>query len=409
LHDQIFDVVVVGAGPAGTRAARDLASAGYRVALLEEHRQVGLPCHCSGLISPRALREAAVGEDIVLNDVRGATFHFSPAHRLEIRGTRTHAHVIDRVELDRRLACQAAVAGAELFLRTRFLRFAIEHSHADSRVIVHILSNGTEGHLRSRVLIGADGAFSRVRRQLLGHAVERHVSALGAHAFYDANPRPDHVEVFIDQLAAPGWFGWTIPLSPRYARIGVGTSNSPRASENLARLKSSFPESFGRARIQSLSGGRIPIWRPGVLAVERVLLVGDAARQVKPTSGGGIYLALRAAGLAADVVARALRRSHVASTDLMEYQSAWNSTLGTELRKQQLLRATADRLSPAVLHRIGATLSAKDLLPRLEASADLDFHSAIGGMILRQDPALFIRLALAEMGGPADAATLQAS
>ncbi|TET99548.1 MAG: FAD-dependent oxidoreductase, partial [Dehalococcoidia bacterium] len=102
-----YDVAVVGAGPAGSRCARNLAAGGLKVALLEEHRRIGVPSHCSGLVSPRTLEEADIREPIVANRLTGAYVHTAGGGELTLGGGDTRALTIDRVRLDELLCEQA--------------------------------------------------------------------------------------------------------------------------------------------------------------------------------------------------------------------------------------------------------------------------------------------------------------
>src|SRR5688572_28769689 len=102
-----FDVVVVGAGPVGASAARDVAAGGHRVLVLEDHPEIGEPLHCSGLVSPRTLELANVGSDVVVNTIHGSFLHHTSGRRIQIGGKRVYAHVIDRVGFDRAIAAQA--------------------------------------------------------------------------------------------------------------------------------------------------------------------------------------------------------------------------------------------------------------------------------------------------------------
>src|SRR5712691_6156383 len=108
------DVAVVGAGPAGSRTARDLARAGLRVRLLEEHRRVGVPSHCSGLISLRTLKEAEISEAAVIHRITGAFIHTQKGSEVALGGDDVRAVAIDRVRWDETLCEQAQAAGAEL-------------------------------------------------------------------------------------------------------------------------------------------------------------------------------------------------------------------------------------------------------------------------------------------------------
>src|SRR3990170_6920827 len=127
------DVAVVGAGPAGSRTARDMAARGLRVRLLEEHRRIGVPSHCSGLISPRTLAEAEIGEDAVIHRITGAYVHSAAGSEIALGGDQVRAVAIDRVRWDETLCQQAKAAGAEL-VRARLVHAERENGGLRLRV-----------------------------------------------------------------------------------------------------------------------------------------------------------------------------------------------------------------------------------------------------------------------------------
>jgi len=394
---RIFDVLVVGAGPAGSRAARDLALAGLDVGVLEEHREVGRPCHCSGLVSSRTLDLAQVDHDLVINEIRGVVIHSADRAAVRVGGDRVHGYVIDRVELDRRLAGQATRAGAELIMPARVGRFRLVGGLGTSASSGHVAVSATydrvEVELRARLLVGADGAISKVAQQIRGSRPVGFVAGLGAHADYAANPYADHVEVFLDEHAAPGWFGWTIPLGDGTARIGTGSANGVKPHESLERLRAGFPSTFGTARIRSRSGGTIALWEPTAMVADRVMLVGDAARQVKPTSGGGIHAALHAAGLAARHAAEAFHGPSLSARALSSYEHDWHRTMGRELRRQHDLRRVFTRLDGPRLRHLLDLLDRETLRTDVASDADIDFPSRGLRRLALRNPLLAARLA----------------
>ncbi len=107
-----FEVVVVGAGPAGAAAARDIAAAGASVLLLEEHRAIGEPLHCSGLVTPRMLKLADVTHDVVLAEINGAVINLPSGRRVPVGGAGPYAVAIDRVRFDEELVVRAERSGA---------------------------------------------------------------------------------------------------------------------------------------------------------------------------------------------------------------------------------------------------------------------------------------------------------
>ena len=389
-------MLVVGAGPAGSRVGRDLALSGLEVGILEEHYEIGEPCHCSGLVSPRTLGVAGVGNDLVLNTIRGAVVHTSDRSPVRVGGARVHGYVIDRVELDRRLAAQAVDAGAELIKPARFMRYRLVGepgvNNASGHVAITAVHDRVETEFKARLLVGADGAMSKVARQIRG-TPSGFIAALGAHADYAANPYPDHVEVFLKDDAAPGWFGWTIPLGDGTARIGTGSANGVRPAESLVRLQTHFASSFGTARIRSRSGGTIALWEPTVMVADRVMLVGDPARQVKPTSGGGIHAALDAAAIAARHATAAFRGSSLAARTLGSYERDWYRTMGRELRRQHDLRRMFTRLDPTRIRSLMDLLERESLGAELDAKGDIDFLSLSIRRLAFRYPMLTARLA----------------
>ncbi|MBM4438154.1 MAG: NAD(P)/FAD-dependent oxidoreductase, partial [Actinobacteria bacterium] len=291
---------------------------------------------------------------------------------------------------------QATDAGVELLCRTRFLRYRLTGQTCGGSgaggVVVSVLREGVETELRARLLVGADGAFSRVAGQVRGSAPVRMVAGIGADADY-AGPPLDHVEVFVDHWAAPGWFGWTIPLGAGSARVGTGSASGIKPIESFDRLRERFPDTFGRTQVRSYRGGPIAIWEPTPLAADRVLLVGDAARQVKPTSGGGIHAALHAAGLAAAAASSAITLGDCSRRGLEPYARAWHASLGGEMRRGHDLRRIYTQLDHSRLDAIGRVLARDGVRGEVDAVGDIDLPSRMAWALVRRAPVLAVRLA----------------
>ena len=223
------DVAVVGAGPAGSRTARDLARAGLRVRLLEEHRAIGVPSHCSGLISLRTLGEAEIGEEAVLHRLTGAFVHTQEGGEVALGGSATRAVAIDRVAWDETLCEQAQAAGADL-VRARMTRVERENHH----VRLTAQTDGRDWTLTARMVVGADGTHSRVARTLGMPRPTEYAYNLGIEGRISpdasAKWRDDYVHVFVGHDLAPGWFGWIIPTGEgpggrRIVRVEIGRAS----------------------------------------------------------------------------------------------------------------------------------------------------------------------------------------
>ena len=381
------DVAVVGAGPAGSRTARDLARAGLRVRLLEEHRAVGVPSHCSGLISLRTLREAEIGEEAVLHGITGAFAHTQDGTHVALGGTKTRAVAIDRVAWDQALCEQAQAAGAEL-VRARMTNVERENGHVR-------LTAQTDGHdrpLTARMVVGADGTHSRVARSLGLPRPAEYAYNLGIEGRLAPGARApwrdDYVHVFVGHDLAPGWFGWIIPTGGDVVRVGIGTTGAVKPIECYRRLSAAFPELFSGLEPCRMYGGTIPLSFAPRSYADNVLLVGDAAGQVKPFSGGGIYTSLVAARHAARTALEAFERDNFGAKSLSAYERRWKREIGRELRRSWHLRHFGLAMSDSQIERVVRALRAPGLQSLADEHADIDYPSKVLLRLARSLPAL---------------------
>lgn len=383
-----YDVVVVGAGPAGSATARDIAAEGFRVLLLEEHASVGRPVHCTGLVSLRALGLAKVDDGVVLNEISRAVVRFPSGRELAIGDNSIRAVVVDRERLDRALAEQALNQGAELLLDTRFLAFE-PHGRW---LRIQGETSGRSRTFLAPLLVGADGARSRVARQLGLGSLRNTVVGVSAEVRAKQVDLGE-VTVLIERNLAPGWFAWLVPAGDGRVRIGTGALDGSRPADLLQLLARRFPQYFQDGRILSLAAGQIPLWSPALIFAPNVLLVGDAARQVKPTSGGGIYTGLVGAKHAAHTAAEALRREDFSRAFLRNYQRAFMAELGDELRRGLDIHRAFARLPNAGLNRLLTILGRDDLRETLCRWGDIDHPSRAFYEAVKKAPMLaaFVR------------------
>lgn len=360
-----YDVVVVGGGPAGALAAASAARAGAKVLLLERTRRA--PARCTGLVSPRAIDLLQVPQSLILQEIRGVRVHSPTGRALKISAPEPKGYVIDRAALDALLLSRAREAGVE-----------VRQGVAATGLAGTVLHTAC-GEVGFSVLVGADGPLSSVARWA---GLPRPKELLvGLQAIVQADSDGELVDVFLGREVAPGFFAWAVPAGEGELRVGLATESGREAGRLLAAfLKARFPG----ANVLQRVGGLIPIGPPKRTVGENVLLVGDAAGQVKPTSGGGLYFGALCARIAGELAARGPEA-------LSGYESKWREEIGVELTFGLKARRILARLTDQDIDRALAALSDPKLLEFLGQAADIDYPSRLVSAVLRR-PILWGRL-----------------
>jgi len=389
-----YDVVVVGAGPAGSTAARHAALNGAKVLLLEEHFSIGSPVGCTGLLSTRAVAECELkpSEEFVFNSVRGAFVHAPDGQHLPIDGRQTKAYVVSRKNFDRALAVMAVEEGVELSLRTRAVGFEKENPEAgkegkkSSPVKLRVIKNGTLEMICASVVIGADGVKSRIASYAGLEKPARVLPGIQIEAPY-ASEDNGFVELFPGS-SAPGSFAWTVPVDEKISRIGL--TLEPRLAWKNGQERSSplfYLEKFlhSNPHVKSrYSGGMldlvvggIPIGPPEKTVSDGIMLVGDAAGQAKPTSGGGIYTGAFAAKIAGKVAANAALEGDTSAKRLSEYDQLWRKGLGKELEIGMKIHDYMGKLEDRQLNDLIGSLNTPSILNTITEYGDMDHPSVL--------------------------------
>ena len=255
-------------------------------------------------------------------------------------------------------------------------------------IAVTVDRRGTSTTVRTRLLVGADGAHSCVARALNMEGPAGRVLALNADGTLPGVDE-ENVQILVGRSVAPGWFAWVIPLGEGRVRLGVGTSNGLRPGECLRRVFQTYEQQLAGWQPSRWTGGTIPLWSRRKIVQDNVMLVGDAAGQVKPTSGGGIYPSLVSARLAADVARVALARDDVTEQALQAYPRTWDKTFGREFQRGEDLRRVYTSLEDRDFDRLLRLFGRKRLLKLINRHGDIDFPGGLFQRLTKLAPALW--------------------
>ena len=348
-----YDFVVAGGSIAGLAFASEAARRGAKVAVFEEHPEIGEPEKCDGLVSLRGLRKYGYppGREAIQNEIGSALVHSPGGRETALNATTLEVVVLDRSAYDRQVAGAAAAAGA--VIRT------------DSRVASAVQGpDGVEvktkaGAVRGKYFVDATGPASSPRRGILpaakyeleGEWVREHV-----------------VELFADAERYPGFFAWVIPYGPHRAKVGAaGRGVNPfRALDGF--LKDKPCRVLRRVSAPIYVGGPTPRFTSG-----RTIFVGESAGQVKPTTAGGIMTSVAGAAMAARWAWGAVLKGE---PELIgNYQAEWEGAFLKEMKNMLRLRGVFEKLSNADLDALSALLASPKLAQKL-AYTDFDFHAS---------------------------------
>jgi digeranylgeranylglycerophospholipid reductase len=373
------DILVVGAGPAGLIAAREAASRKADVMVIEEHEEIGQPCHCAGLLSLKGLKRLGIPADgpYVQNKVKGAHF-FSPSGlSFTVEKDEPVACVVNRGLFDRFLAQKTTEAGARISLNKEVK--SVERG--EMRVIIQI---GKEKYC-AEMGIDAEGVSSRIIKAIGLKPLDHDLIFPGLqYDLENVSIDQNYVEVHTGRNTAPCFFAWVIPLSKDKARVGLGCkgANPKELLEEFVRRRFGDEDNLERADVRSgliITGG--PIDRT---FSDQFLVVGDAAGQAKPTTGGGVILGGICASIAGETAAEAIACGDCSASFLSQYENLWKDELGKDFRMMLLARRVMNRLSDRALDRLFNIVIKENLQGLFSAEGDIDFQSGILLKLLRK-------------------------
>ncbi len=489
----MFDVIVIGAGPAGCHTASLLAQKGFDVHVLEDHQVVGEPVDCSGIIGAEAFEELRVADDLKLDtisDLRFVSpgnleFKFSPRIPL--------AYVIDRGAFDRDCADRASSRGVRFHLGTKVLDLDVHDGYVEATVartgsiINSQLGKRQEGNCgrgkglisdrsqpnnkelqltidprdlgagdpletndglpltvdcgkrskaggrrsidQSRLTIDSDAGRNGARRSTIDNLrLTDNTRVDGSIRHLPLAIRPERIrarmailaggpryklqrklgmgeprellktaqvevslkglvsaKIFLGSKVAPGSFGWIAPFRRgcrEFARVGVSAKTAAGSF-----LKKRIVELYSQGLVDStdlpIRSWVIPISPLKRTYSDRVLAVGDAAGQTKPTTGGGIYYGILSAKAAAKIATEAFEKGDFSASILGKYEKEWRKEIGGEVRRGAFFRRLYERLSDNDIDDLFRVVQSDGILANVSKKARFDRHRDVINFILR--------------------------
>jgi len=346
-----YDVIVIGAGPAGSIAARTTAQAGLRTLLIEKRQEIGSPVRC-GEAAGRDTTEKFIPLDPKWIAAEIDTYSLSnPQGDCVVLPPLERTLVLERKIFDRELAHSAAKAGAEVIVKARAIGLIRNGRGIEGAKLV---VQGEPREVRARAVIGADGTESQTPRwaglksipQLKNYYTAAQYQMTGI----DANPRI--CQYHIGWSIAPGGYCWVFPKGDRQANIGLVMWVDPKEKKTAIQYLNEFVAARfpGKSILSQVVGG-IPITNVlPEMVTDGYMAVGDAAHQSDPLTAGGIVNGMHGGLFAAQVAAEAIKKGDVSAKFLRKYEQMWDAEFGKLYRRlyrirQALVKVPEDKLS----------------------------------------------------------------
>ncbi len=322
-----FDFIVIGAGPIGSYLSKLLASDGFSVAIFDRKQEVGRDVVCSGIIGSEPYHEFDLPKDAIISRISDGSI-FSPS-MIQFQYSEDHpfAYIADREKLDKILFSRAINEGVEPFLGNMVTDLEKEKG----RVSLKYFNQGDIRKISSRCIIIATGSDFALHRKAGLIAPERFLWGSRVELDYEIK---GPLEIYLLCNPDLGSFGWVIPLKDK-TRIGTVSEDYDRNA--LHRL---IQKTNGRFKLQEnrIEGAPIAYGDSKKMVSKRVIAVGEAAGQVKTTTGGGIHYGLIGAQLAHDILRKSALEDDFSADRLLEYERMWRIKMGHEIKAGMVLR-----------------------------------------------------------------------
>ena len=347
-----YDVVIAGGSIAGLLCAREVANNGHSVIVIEEDSEIGTPEHCGGLVSISGLENLGViPQRKTIEHIIESAEIFAPGGKsFEINSAKQKVAAIRRRELDKQIAHQAQKNGAEIRVRTSF------NEAIGDKV------KTSEGNIKCKIVVDARGVSSLIHKDRFG------ILSSAQYEVYSDWIKKGKVEVYFDQEKYPGFFAWIIPSAEGMGKVGVAGKgiNASQAIEKFLSARGSY------SVIRKIFA---PIWVKGPIkqfVSNKIVTIGDAAGQSKPTTAGGIYSCGMGGILSGRAISKFLDSEKLSV--LEEYQKNWKEKFGKEFEKQLLARKILERIDNKTIDKLFETITPQ-IVKDISEKDDFDFHT----------------------------------
>lgn len=365
-----YDVVIVGAGPAGSFAAKAVAEKGVRTLVVDKRQEIGAPKRCAEGISCAGMKKAGITPDPAwaLKEILGSVVYSPSGKPLVVKPRGSSGYVVERKVFEKHLARDAINAGAKYMVKTLATGVIKENGRVCGITANHM---GKDYTIRCKIVIAADGADSKIARSAgldTTNPLKDYHSGFQYEMAGLKGYDEDMLQIYFGNGLKMVSYIWIFPKGNRVANVGIGIiskhgETGKKAKDYLDAFIARHPEIFEDASPIEINSGGIPVGSAiEKLTADGLMVVGDAAHQVNPIHGGGIALAMRAAKIAGEVAADAVAEGDYSSERLGEYEKRWRAGDGAKVARLYKLRLFLEKLEDKDLETLSGVLTSEDMM-----------------------------------------------
>ncbi|HDH81822.1 MAG TPA: NAD(P)/FAD-dependent oxidoreductase [Thermoplasmatales archaeon] len=363
------ECLVIGAGPAGSIAAKELASKGIETIVIEKRQEIGAPKRCAEGVSKHSLEKLGikVHELGITRVIKGAVLYSPSGKKVVMDGQGMEGYVLERKVFEKYLASEAIKEGARYMIKTQ----ATDMVRENGRWRVSIKNLDGEDEIVANLVIGADGVESKVGRwaglKTLNRLTDYHSGIQFEMA--GVNTDENYIHLFFGNEVSPLGYAWIFPKAFS-ANVGLGILEKGakmRAYDYLKKFIEEHEDIFKNASPIEINSGGVPVAHFTGMAADGVMLVGDAAQLVNPIHGGGIVRAMHSSIMAAEVAEQALKEKNLSKERLMEYENMWNEEYEEKTNKLLKLRSFLEKLEDKDFELLADILEGEDIFQLTQA------------------------------------------
>lgn len=365
--DKEYDIIVVGAGPGGSIAAKEAAEKGLKVLLLERDREIGLPVRCGEAVGINGLLEFFdESHEIVKRYRKKYKIRFvAPNGQVLDLNHESEAAVLDRKFFDAELGRIASLAGATVVTMANVIGLIIRNDYVKG---IKLLYQGEEHEILSKIVIAADGVESRVGRWAGINTTPKFndIESCVQYTMSDIDVEDNRMDFYFGKNIAPTGYLWVFPKGKRTANVGLGINGEfSRNKKAINYINDFVANNFPSGSILNTTCGGVVCGETlEKISWNGIMLVGDAAHQTNAISGGGIVNAMKAGKIAAEVAKIAVDKNEFSENILKLYDKKWHKKQGRANHKFYIIKEIIENIDDEVLNKITDELNSKPFKKR---------------------------------------------